>query len=131
MPDKKVVSPEEKARIGKKLGAVITRARVEKGFSRKVLAEKVGTSSEHLSRIETGRRFPSFSLLTKIAAALGTLASRLMLKAGILDTDEGKMLYSVIRVIENGPDHKKILSPLKERKRAIAMGAKIHRINSL
>jgi transcriptional regulator with XRE-family HTH domain len=120
MAGEKVLNTEEKARIGKKLGAVIKRARAKKGFLQKALAEKVGTSPVYLSQIERGVKFPAFRLLTRLASVLDTRASLFLKRAGILDTDEGKIFFSLVLIIEQAPDHKKMLRSIKELKKAIA-----------
>ncbi|MCL2802277.1 MAG: helix-turn-helix domain-containing protein [Treponema sp.] len=40
------------------------------GFSQEKLAEKVDTATNYIAAIEAGRRFPSISVLEKIALAL-------------------------------------------------------------
>ncbi len=52
------------------LGAVIRRARQEKGWSQDQLATAAGVSRRHVSQIETGRANASYDVLARIARAL-------------------------------------------------------------
>lgn len=52
-------------------GRIIRDARVGKGWSQEALARLVGTTSTHVSRIETGRQTGSIELLSRIARELG------------------------------------------------------------
>jgi len=51
--------------------------------------------------VETGKRFPSYSLLTELAAALHTTPGKLMYEAEMPASDEKlSLLYSLVRLIE-------------------------------
>ena len=52
------------------LGARVKELRKKAGLSQDQLAEKVGVESKYLSRIEVGKRSPSFDTLEHIADAL-------------------------------------------------------------
>ena len=52
------------------LGARIKELRKRAGLSQDQLSEKVGVESKYLSRIETGKRYPSLETLEGIAEAL-------------------------------------------------------------
>lgn len=54
-----------------KLGNLLKKHRVEKGFSSKQFAEKAGLSRPYLSRIENGHETPAPETLFKVIAALG------------------------------------------------------------
>jgi len=51
--------------------ASIIEKRLQKGLTQKQLADKIGTKQSAISRLEGGRFNPTFSLLNKIARALG------------------------------------------------------------
>jgi transcriptional regulator with XRE-family HTH domain len=105
---------ENKAKIKQKLGKALKDARLEKRFSQEVLAKKVGLQPAYLSQIETGRIFPSFSLLTKLASALGTQASRFMLEAELQkEGDKGQLVYLLAKFLEQAPDPENILRNLE------------------
>lgn len=48
----------------------IKKYRKIRGFSQETLAEKAGTSTTHIGMVEIGKKFPSVSMLEKIATAL-------------------------------------------------------------
>jgi len=103
-----------RVQVKRRLSAALSRARFETGLTQKELAKKVSIQPAYLSQIETGRRFPSFSLLTKLASALGTQASRLMLEAELQkEGDKGQLVYLLAKFLEQAPDHEKLLSSLK------------------
>ena len=54
----------------KYIGARIKELRKIKGLKQSELAELVGIDSKHMSKLECGRCFPSFDLLSKIAQIL-------------------------------------------------------------
>ena len=51
--------------------ASIIEKRLQRGLTQKQLADKIGTKQSAISRLEGGRFNPTFSLLNKIARALG------------------------------------------------------------
>ena len=50
----------------------IIRARIEKGYTQKQLADKMNTKQSVISRVENAGTVPSLSLLKRLAAALDT-----------------------------------------------------------
>ena len=53
------------------LASNIKKYRSLRGFSQMKLAEKVETAPNYIAMIETGKKFPSDSILEKVAKALG------------------------------------------------------------
>ena len=47
-------------------------ARIKKGITQKILAQKMGTKQSVISRLESGNANPSFDFLKRLALALGT-----------------------------------------------------------
>ena len=66
------------------LGRIIKQQRIMIPLTLRGLATISGTSSSHLGRIERGERFPSASILRKIAKPLGFEESELFSLAGYL-----------------------------------------------
>ena len=66
------------------LGEIIRRQRVVVPLTLKELATMSGVSSSHLGRVERGERFPSASILRKIAKPLGFEEDELFTLAGYL-----------------------------------------------
>lgn len=65
------MSPEEQ------FGINLADARERRGLSQSQLARKVDVVDSYISRLETGRATPSFSLIVRLAAELGTTPSEL------------------------------------------------------
>jgi len=66
------------------LSTIIKRQRVMVPLTLRELAAKAGVSASHLGRIERGERFPSASILRKIARPLGFDEDELFMLAGYL-----------------------------------------------
>jgi len=84
---------------GNYLGRILKQRRVMIPLTLRGLATISGTSSSHLGRIERGERFPSASILRKIAKPLGFEEGELFSLAGYLSPqpsspDEGSVDYS-------------------------------------
>ncbi len=81
------------------LGRMLRQRRVMIPLTLGGLAAISGVSSSHLRRIERGERFPSASILRRLAKPLGFSESELFTLAGYLSpqsagTEEGKAEYS-------------------------------------
>jgi len=82
------------------LGRILKQQRLMIPLTLGKLATISGISSSHVGRIERGERFPSASILRKIAKPLGFEESELFSLAGYLSylpsgIEEGKAEYSV------------------------------------
>src|SRR3989304_8285095 len=74
-------------RINKGLGKVLKRQRLSVPLTVRKLAMLSGISPSYLGRIERGERFPSASILRKIAGPLGMRESELFSLAGYLSPE--------------------------------------------
>ena len=84
---------------GQNLGRILKQRRVMIPLTLRRLATISGTSSSHLGRVERGERFPSASILRKIAKPLGFDESELFsiagyLSSGAADTEKRKASYT-------------------------------------
>ena len=52
------------------IARTLVEARINKGFTQKILAEKMKTKQSVISRLESGKNLPSLTLLKKLANAL-------------------------------------------------------------
>ena len=68
------------------LNTIIKRQRIMTPLTLRELAAKSGVSASHLGRIERGERFPSASILRKIAKPLGFDEDELFMLAGYLSS---------------------------------------------
>lgn len=62
----------------KKLGSNLKKIRTEKGMSQVDIAKELGVNRGFVSSIESGKRNPTLSTITRIAAALGVETSQLL-----------------------------------------------------
>ncbi len=69
---------------GKELGKMLKQRRLMVPLTLREVATMSGVSPSHLGRIERGERFPSASILQKLAKPLGFEESELFLLAGYL-----------------------------------------------
>lgn len=69
------------------LGTVVKQQRNRLGLTLSVLAAKSGVSLSHLSRIEKAQRYPSASVLRKIAKPLGLEEKELFNLAGYIPSE--------------------------------------------
>jgi len=94
---------DEKRRIS--LGKKIREIRKNIGFTQEVFSEIVGIETTTLSCIETGRNFPSFQTLNKIAQALDVTFSELF-EEDAPNTKPGN------RAVFGGVSHKVVLKKI-------------------
>ncbi len=97
------------------LGEIIRRQRVAMPLTLQALAATSGVSASHLGRIERGERFPSASILRKIAQPLGFEENELFTLAGYLspqpsgitesrrDYSGGQLVPYVARILAQEP----------------------------
>ncbi len=69
------------------IGQRIKRERLNLSMTQRVLAERVGVGTPHISKIEAGRENPSDELLRNIAEAFGCEYDELLLVARRLPPD--------------------------------------------
>jgi len=79
------------------LGEIIRQQRVSIPLTLQELTAKSGVSSSHLGRIERGERFPSASILRKIANPLGFEENELFTLAGYLSPQPAGIAESTPR----------------------------------
>jgi len=82
----------------KYLGRILKQRRVMIPLTLRGLAAISGISSSHLGRIERGERFPSASILRKIAKPLGFEESELFTLAGYLPPQPSREEYGLGRL---------------------------------
>ena len=97
------------------LGEIIRQQRISMPLTLQELATMSGVSSSHLGRIERGERFPSASILRKIAGPLGFEEDELFTLAGYLspqpsgiaesgrDYHAGRLVPYVARMLAQEP----------------------------
>ncbi len=96
----------------KNFGSVLRATRVEKGFSLRKFAEKVGVSPTYLSLVETGQApyQPTVDRIKKMAELLGAdadewiqLAGRVSDELEEMNRDNPQMMPALLRIARNMP----------------------------
>ena len=62
---------KDEVKITDKMGLILKEIRMEKGFSRELIAERAGIGTRHLAAIENEKRAPSIEVFCRIIRALG------------------------------------------------------------
>jgi transcriptional regulator with XRE-family HTH domain len=114
------------------IGKILRQKRKSMSLTMREVAEKSGVSASHLSRIEQGDRFPSASVLRRLASPLDYEETELMMLAGYLSpvkpgiAEEGKEY----RVGKIDPYVAKVLSqePVEVQRTVITVLTLIKRI---
>lgn len=96
----------------KNIGSLIKSKRKEKGFTQVTLAEKIGISALHCSRIERGECIPSLQTFLMIVEVLDLDISKLKLNT---NDNVSSTMYEILRLLEkfNNTQQQAVLSFLK------------------
>ncbi|PIQ92251.1 MAG: DNA-binding protein [Parcubacteria group bacterium CG11_big_fil_rev_8_21_14_0_20_39_22] len=62
----------------KKLGNNMKKLRLEKGMSQGDICRKLGVDRSYISNVESGKKNPTLSTITKLAKALGVSVGELL-----------------------------------------------------
>ncbi|MES2326575.1 MAG: helix-turn-helix transcriptional regulator [Pseudomonadota bacterium] len=79
----RISGKSDAGRLLEPLGVVIRASRKERGLSQEALADAAGIDRSHMGKIERGERNVTLLNLCRIADALETKASALLLEAGL------------------------------------------------
>ena len=69
---------KDEAKITDKMGLILKEIRLQKGFSREIIAERAKIGVRHLAAIENEQRAPSIEVFCRIVRALGISADRVV-----------------------------------------------------
>ena len=69
---------KDEAKITDKMGLILKGIRLQKGFSREIIAERAKIGVRHLAAIENEQRAPSIEVFCRIVRALGISADRVV-----------------------------------------------------
>lgn len=83
------------------IGKLIQKARKDNKMKQSQLAEKVGISEKHLSKIETGKNYPALNNFLKIVEVLGLSFNDFGLTEEIKYSKQKENLYKVINTSSN------------------------------
>ena len=96
----------------KNLGSLLKSLRVEKGLKQSDVAERVGVSTQHYSRIERGEYTPSLQTFFSLVKMFDIDISRLKLKDS---QNISSTMYEILKLLEkfNNTQQQAVLSFLK------------------
>ena len=83
------------------IGQLIQKARKDKKMKQSQLAEKVGISEKHLSKIETGKNYPALDNFLKMVEVLELSFKDLGITEKIKHLEQKENLYKIINVSSN------------------------------
>jgi len=75
----------------KNLGKIVKKQRLAVALTLQDVTDQTGVSPSHLARIEKGERYPSATIVRKIAGPLGFEEKELLTLAGYLSPEPGMM----------------------------------------
>lgn len=90
---------KDEAKITDKMGLILKGIRLQKGFSREIIAERAKIGVRHLAAIENEQRAPSIEVFCRIVRALGISADRVVYPEDEVKEAEQiqKGVYSILR----------------------------------
>ena len=91
---------KDEAKITDKMGLILKGIRLQKGFSRQIIAERAKISVRHLAAIENKQRAPSIEVFCRIVRALGISADRVVYPEDEVEESEEAQLVWLIRVCD-------------------------------
>lgn len=103
------------------MGASIKQLRLKAGYTQEELAEELDFGHEYISRVETGKKKPSWRFIVAFANLLDVAPDELLRQTGYVKNKESP--EDVIRDISTDPDAVEVLEFLKDypqKRRAVA-----------
>lgn len=92
----------QKKKFTKQFGTAIKEMRKAQGLKQKELAENLEISSNYVSMIERGEKFPSLDILERLASELGTDLQQMFLKASAPEVgEEFERAYHLAKIFED------------------------------
>lgn len=108
----------------KEFGKKLRHLRKTKGFTQEVLAEKAEIDEKHLSRIENGKYFPTYSTLSKLLKALDTSFEETGLELEHVDNHKNILYTKAVQILNSASDDIELncyLESLKSTQKNIKM----------
>lgn len=91
---------KDEVKITDKMGLILKEIRMEKGFSRELIAERAGIGTRHLAAIENEKRAPSIEVFCRIIRALGISADCVVYPEYEKSESEEMQLIRLIRACD-------------------------------
>ena len=84
------------------IGKIIQNFRKDAGIKQSELAEKIGISEKHLSKIETGKNYPSLDNFLRMASILNFNLEDFGIKNANIENGVKKELFNIIQSSSKG-----------------------------
>ena len=91
---------KDEAKITDKMGLILKGIRLQKGFSREIIAERAKIGVRHLAAIENEQHAPSIEVFCRIVRALGISADRVVYPEDEVEESEEVQLVRLIRACD-------------------------------
>ncbi len=103
--------------FGKKLKEI----RKANGYTQQALAELVGIDEKHLSRLENGKYFPTYSTLNKLLSVLGISVNELGIEIDSIEVNSNPTYSKALHILNTATDEelKYYLESLKTTQKAL------------
>lgn len=103
-------------------GNKLRELRKAKGYTQQALAEKAGIDEKHLSRIENGKYFPTFTTLNKLLNALGATLDEVGLNLEEIKINTNSLMAKALQILNSAKDDTELkcyLDSLKATQKAL------------
>ena len=90
-------------------GKRLRELRKSKGFTQQTLAEKAEIDEKHLSRVENGKYFPSYTTLNNLLNALGVTLDEVGIELNHTDTKQNPLYTKALQILNTAKDNDELL----------------------
>ena len=105
-------------------GKRLKELRKSKGYTQQALAEKAGIDEKHLSRVENGKYFPTYTTLNKLLNALGVSLEEAGLDLEQIKVNDNPIMAKALQILNTAKDDRELscyLESLKVTQKALEL----------
>lgn len=85
-------------------GKRLKELRKSRGYTQQALAEKAEIDEKHLSRVENGKYFPSFTTLSKLLSALGVTFDEVGIELEQMEVKQNPLYSKALQILNTAKD---------------------------
>lgn len=103
-------------------GNKLRELRKAKGYTQQALAEKAGIDEKHLSRVENGKYFPTYTTLNKLLTALSVTVEEVGLDLNQIKVNDNPLMAKALQILNSAKDDNELkcyLDSLKATQKAL------------
>jgi len=103
-------------------GNKLRELRKAKGYTQQALAEKANIDEKHLSRVENGKYFPTYTTLNKLLNALGVTVDEAGLDLEQININNNPIMAKALQILNSAKDDEELkcyLDSLKATQKAL------------